>query len=91
MKASALQLSDHTHLVIDETVLTTGEVTEQGKKNYQALKDLINKQQMTYDFCYFTKDYETNIPVLVLSEASSFVHVGIDNSVQFFHIIIMKR
>lgn len=71
-----LQLSRNTHLVIDETGLTSGRVSASGKKNYEAISELVEFQRVTYDFKYFTMEYETDIPVLILSEVKSFVPVS---------------
>ncbi|KOC64346.1 Mini-chromosome maintenance complex-binding protein [Habropoda laboriosa] len=73
LTSGVLQLSDNTHLVIDETGLTTGEISYAGRENYNALCDLVNFQKVTYDFKFYKMDYETDIPVLILSEAKSFI------------------
>ncbi|XP_044583274.1 mini-chromosome maintenance complex-binding protein [Cotesia glomerata] len=68
-----LQLSDNTHLIIDETKLIPGQVTPNGKINYKAITDLIKFQKINYDFKYYTIEYETDIPVLILSQVKSFI------------------
>ncbi|XP_019886689.2 mini-chromosome maintenance complex-binding protein isoform X2 [Ooceraea biroi] len=73
LTSGALQLSDNTHLVMDETGLTTGELTVTGKGNYSALSDLLMFQKLTYDFKYYTMEYETDIPVLIFSDVKSFI------------------
>ncbi|XP_050475453.1 mini-chromosome maintenance complex-binding protein isoform X1 [Bombus huntii] len=73
LTSGVLQLSDNTHLVIDETGLTTGQITQAGRENYNAICDLINFQKVTYDFEFYKIEYETDIPVLILSEAKSFI------------------
>ena len=69
-------MSKNTHLVIDETNLSTGQVTTYGKLNYAAFKDLIEFQKLNYDFKFYTMEYETDIPVLILSETKSFIPVS---------------
>ncbi|XP_043789595.1 mini-chromosome maintenance complex-binding protein [Apis laboriosa] len=73
LTSGVLQLSDNTHLIIDETGLTTGQITQAGRENYNAICDLINFQKVTYDFKFYKIEYETDIPVLILSEAKSFI------------------
>ncbi|XP_057329438.1 mini-chromosome maintenance complex-binding protein [Microplitis mediator] len=73
LTSGILQLSDNTHLIIDETKLIAGKISPSGKQNYQAITDLIKFQKISYDFKYYTMEYETDIPVLILSEAKSFV------------------
>lgn len=75
LTSGILQLSDNTHLVIDETGLTTGQVTPAGRENYSTICDLINFQKVTYDFKYYKMEYDTDIPVLILSETKSFIPV----------------
>ncbi|XP_072742432.1 mini-chromosome maintenance complex-binding protein [Anoplolepis gracilipes] len=73
LTSGILQLSDHTHLVLDETGLTTGELSVTGKENYKALSDLLMFQKLTYDFKYYTMEYETDIPILIFSDVKSFI------------------
>nr|XP_033325694.1 mini-chromosome maintenance complex-binding protein-like isoform X1 [Megalopta genalis]XP_033339936.1 mini-chromosome maintenance complex-binding protein-like isoform X1 [Megalopta genalis] len=73
LTSGLFQLSDNTHLVIDETGLTTGQVSPAGRENYNVICDLINFQKVTYDFKFYKMEYETDIPVLILSEAKSFI------------------
>ncbi|KAK1123233.1 hypothetical protein K0M31_008865 [Melipona bicolor] len=73
LTSGILQLSDNTHLVIDETGLTTGQITQAGRENYNAICDLVNFQKITYDFKFYKVEYDTDIPILILSEAKSFI------------------
>ncbi|XP_014608335.1 PREDICTED: mini-chromosome maintenance complex-binding protein [Polistes canadensis] len=73
LTSGILQLSAHTHLVIDETGLTSGQVSQAGKQNYDAITNLVTFQKVPYDFKYYTMEYDTDIPVLILSEAKSFI------------------
>uniref|UniRef100_A0A2S2P4D9 Mini-chromosome maintenance complex-binding protein n=1 Tax=Schizaphis graminum TaxID=13262 RepID=A0A2S2P4D9_SCHGA len=70
-----LQLSDRTHLVLDETDLQPGNLDNKGMLNLEALKNIISNQQMKYDFTYYGMDYETQIPVLTLSIGKSILPV----------------
>lgn len=73
LTSGVLQLSDNTHLVLDETGLTTGELSVTGKENYKALSDLLMFQKLTYDFKYYSMGYETDIPILIFSDVKSFI------------------
>ncbi|XP_076398019.1 mini-chromosome maintenance complex-binding protein [Megachile rotundata] len=73
LTSGVLQLSDNTQLVIDETGLTTGQITQAGRENYNAICDLVNFQRITYDFKFYKMEYDSDIPVLILSEAKSFI------------------
>lgn len=77
LTSGILQLSNDTHLVIDETGLSTGNLTMTGKENYKALSDLLMFQKLMYDFKYYTMEYETDIPILIFSDVKSFIPVSI--------------
>lgn len=66
-----LQLSNNTHLVVDETALMAGQLSGKGLKNMAALGNLIQWQRVEYDFDFHKVDYLTDIPVLILSEGKS--------------------
>ncbi|KAL6434497.1 hypothetical protein ACFW04_006111 [Cataglyphis niger] len=82
LTSGILQLSNNTHLVLDETGLTTGELSVTGKKNYKTLSDLLMFQKLTYDFKYYTMEYETDIPILIFSDVKSFVPIIQDDFVE---------
>ncbi|BES93801.1 DUF2044 [Nesidiocoris tenuis] len=71
LKSGVLQLSDRTHIVLDETKLEAGKLLERGVKNVQALNTLLTEQTVNYDFKFYNVPFATNIPVLVLSEGKS--------------------
>lgn len=50
LERGALQLSPGTQLLVDETVLMEGKLTEVGVKNLDALKALLETQKLQYDF-----------------------------------------
>jgi hypothetical protein len=72
-----LQLSNNTHLIMDETNLTTGQLTACGRQNYGAITNLIQFQKVAYDFKFYNMEYETDIPILILSDVKSFIPVSL--------------
>lgn len=90
LTSGILQLSNNTHLVIDETSLTTGTLTVTGKENYKALSDLLMFQKLTYDFKYYTMEYETDIPILIFSDVKSFVPVSIYVQHKIYYVFCTK-
>ena len=66
-----LLLADRTHLVLDETELTTGQLQAAGLLNYNCLKHLMTFQSMEVDFQFYKLPIHCNIPILVLSEEKS--------------------
>ncbi|XP_018304208.1 mini-chromosome maintenance complex-binding protein isoform X1 [Mycetomoellerius zeteki] len=73
LTSGILQLSNNTHLVLDETSLTPGTLTATGRENYKALSDLLMFQKLKYDFQFYTIEYETDIPILIFSDVKSFI------------------
>ncbi|XP_014215914.1 mini-chromosome maintenance complex-binding protein [Copidosoma floridanum] len=73
LTSGVLQLSNNTHLILDETKLVTGQLTTSGTLNYKSISDLIQFQKLSYDFKFYTIDYETDIPILILSTTKSFI------------------
>lgn len=71
LSSGLLQLSDNTHLIVDETRLQAGKLDAAGIANVQALRTLISQQLVNYDFQYYSKPYDTDVPVLILSEGKS--------------------
>ncbi|XP_041370136.1 mini-chromosome maintenance complex-binding protein-like [Gigantopelta aegis] len=71
LKTGLLQLSDSTHLVVDETALEAGQLNSDGVKNITALGHLIRWCKVEYDFSFHKQEFPANINVLVLSEGES--------------------
>lgn len=69
--SGSLQLGPSTHLWLDETVMTDGQLTAPGLKNLTALGNLITWQKLEYDFKFQAMEYQTDIPCLVMSEGRS--------------------
>lgn len=71
-----LQLPDDTHVLVDETKMTSGTLQERGVRNMAALHELTLRQELNYEFNYFRIPYHANLPVLVLSEGKSMIPVS---------------
>lgn len=69
MSSGALQIAAGTQLVVDETVLQSGQLNEIGLRNLAALQGIMQQQKVAYDFQFFTMDQPTDAPVTVLSTA----------------------
>ena len=66
-----LQLSKGTHLILDETQMTNGELNPEGLRNLTALGNLIRWQKGEYNFSYHQLEYPKDIPCLTMSEGRS--------------------
>lgn len=66
-----LQLAPHTHLILDETRLLPGKLEENGVLSIKKIAHLIKSQQIKGDFQFYEIDFNTDIPVLILSEGRS--------------------
>jgi Mini-chromosome maintenance replisome factor len=69
MSSGALQIAAGTQLVVDETVLQSGQLNEMGLRNLAALQGIMQQQKLAYDFQFFTMDQPTDAPITVLSTA----------------------
>lgn len=67
----AMQLSDGTHLTLDETALQAGTLNSVGVQNLEVLKHLLQWQKVEYDFQYHKMEMPADVPVLVLSQGKS--------------------
>ncbi|XP_046864540.1 mini-chromosome maintenance complex-binding protein-like isoform X2 [Xenia sp. Carnegie-2017] len=75
-----LQLSNNTHLIIDETVLEEGRLNENGTANLNVINHVILWQKLPYDFVFYKTDFLTNLNILILSEGKSLLEV--DSSIR---------
>eukprot|EP00466_Bigelowiella_natans_P008624 jgi/Bigna1/54482/estExt_Genewise1Plus.C_350062 len=66
-----LQNANGTHLIIDETNLNEGKLSDLGVKNLRAIQQVIEEQKVNYDFKYHQMAFATDSPVLVLSTKKS--------------------
>ncbi|KAM9324606.1 mini-chromosome maintenance complex-binding protein [Gastrophryne carolinensis] len=71
LKSGLLQLSSHTLLMVDETMLEQGQLDTAGVHNVTALGNMITWQKVDYDFSYHQMEFPCNIHVLVTSEGRS--------------------
>ena len=66
-----LQLTAHTHLLLDETAMENGQLDAEGVRNLTALGNLISWQKVGYNFSFHNIDFLTDVPVIVMSEGRS--------------------
>lgn len=71
LTSGLLQLAPHTHLVIDETRLASGQLQSPGVAALGSISQLISHQIVKFDFQYYQLDFEMDVPVLVFSEGKS--------------------
>ncbi len=63
-----------THLLVDETVLTPGQLSEVGVQNLTALGNLIQWQKVSYDFQYHTAEFESNVVSERVNQPIEIIH-----------------
>ncbi|XP_063702955.1 mini-chromosome maintenance complex-binding protein [Culicoides brevitarsis] len=71
LTSGILQLAPHTHLVLDETRLQVGKLEAAGVDALKSIADLINAQRLKYNFQFYEIEFDTDVPVLILSEGKS--------------------
>ncbi len=54
-------LSPGTEVIVDETVLQPGQLSDGGVKNLTALGNVVQWQKVQYDFQYHTSEFECNL------------------------------
>ena len=69
LRSGPLQLAPGTVAILDETALTSGQLRETGVRNVQALKQLVQLQELEYDFQYHQMRMPVDLPVVVLTSA----------------------
>jgi hypothetical protein len=70
--SGVLQLTDGTFLVLDETSMSSGQLTHQGIKNLASLQQLLMHQTLYYEL-HEPMPFDKNLNVLVLSEGDAAV------------------
>ncbi|GMR57618.1 hypothetical protein PMAYCL1PPCAC_27813 [Pristionchus mayeri] len=73
LQQGELQLSNGTHLIIDETQTPRGKVEVSGhaEANLGTLHKVISEQKIEYEFGFYRCPFEVDVPVMVLSEERS--------------------
>ncbi|CAN4101635.1 unnamed protein product [Withania somnifera] len=71
LASGILQLTEGSHLTIDETQLQAGTLNSTGVENARVLKSLLELQKVEYDFTYYKMEMPADIQLLVLSEGKS--------------------
>ncbi|XP_028782297.1 mini-chromosome maintenance complex-binding protein isoform X2 [Neltuma alba] len=66
-----LQLAEGSHVIFDETKLEAGTLNSVGVENARLLKNLVELQQVEYDFKYYKMEMAADVQLLVLSEGKS--------------------
>ena len=85
MRDSKLKLPANTRVIIDETKLDEGKLTEVGFKNFSALQKLVSEQTVEYNFTVYSKEFHVNYPTLIISKSKSILAVIFWNRA-FFNI-----
>jgi Mini-chromosome maintenance replisome factor len=81
LSSSPIQIPDHSLLIIDETKLSQGTLTAKGIENVNILIQLLQSQQLTYDFEYIKINYPTNIKIIALSQGASILKLPINMNI----------
>lgn len=71
LRSGGLQLPRHTLLMLDETVMESGQLTAPGLRNLEQIGNILRNQKCKYDFQFHNIELDTNINALVLSEGRS--------------------
>ena len=67
LTSTALQLPSGSVIMLDETAMTAGQLTEVGLKNLGAIMEMMKHQKLPYNFEFYQLDQPTDQPILVIS------------------------
>ncbi|KAA8491950.1 Mini-chromosome maintenance complex-binding protein [Porphyridium purpureum] len=70
LRATRLQLADRTYVLVDETHLQQGTLSELGIKNVQTLGQLASRQLVSYDFNFYNTELFVDFPMIVVSRGA---------------------
>lgn len=96
LQAGALQLSPCTTIIFDERQLGTGTLNDTGVRNVHAIQNVVQNQQLEYNFPFSSFPFETDlncifitdssksiIPVCIIFKIRSLIFSNKQNRVQF--------
>jgi hypothetical protein len=64
---AVLQLPAGSVLLLDETAMSAGQLTETGLKNLGAIQTMMQSQKLPYDFQFYQLDQPTDQPIIITS------------------------
>ena len=73
---SELSLTSNTLLLLDETKIEAGGLTQIGTGNIGAISDLIDKRTIKFDYQFYQKDFEADITCISLTFGKSLLSNG---------------
>ena len=85
LMSGLLQLSNGTHLILDETVMNNGQLNSEGIANLTSLGNLIKYQNVEYDFGFHKLPFEMDVPCLIFSEGRSMLPQDVQIKVKKFN------
>ncbi|KAF1792628.1 Mini-chromosome maintenance complex-binding protein [Phytophthora cactorum] len=75
--SGVLQVANGTTMLVNETVLSAGQLNDQGVKNIAALQSLVDKMLLPYDFHFYNMDFPQDVAVVTVSEGKSILPVTV--------------
>ena len=74
LSVAPLQLPAGTVVLLDETAMTAGQLTETGLKNLGAIQTMMQFQKLPYDFQFYQLDQPTDQPIIIMSVGKTMLH-----------------
>ena len=74
LSVAPLQLPAGTVVLLDETAMTAGQLTETGLKNLGAIQTMMQLQKLPYDFQFYQLDQPTDQPIIIISVGKTMLH-----------------
>uniref|UniRef100_A0A0X3PFP2 Mini-chromosome maintenance complex-binding protein n=2 Tax=Schistocephalus solidus TaxID=70667 RepID=A0A0X3PFP2_SCHSO len=73
LDSGLLQLPPGSEVLVDETNMSSGQLTSRGVLNCRALTMLATQRKLTYDFQFYSQDWDSDVRVLILSTCASII------------------
>ncbi|KAL7053230.1 hypothetical protein AAHC03_025565 [Spirometra sp. Aus1] len=73
LDSGLLQLPTGSEVIVDETDMSSGQLTSRGVLNCRALTMLATQRKLTYDFQFYSQDWDSDVRVLILSTCASII------------------
>ena len=82
LESGDLQVMASTQVVLDETVLTSGQLKDNACRNMDAIQELISFQRMKFDFQFYVQPFKTDVPVLLVTQGKSLIKTSLVLNIQ---------
>ncbi|ETW02514.1 hypothetical protein H310_06010 [Aphanomyces invadans] len=77
LHSGLLQLPEGSAVVVDESNMITGQLSDRGTRNIQSLMSLVENQTLTYDFQFYHTEFQQDVKFITLSKSKSILPTAV--------------